>query len=198
MTRRENKKISAKIPGSSLTTHGVRCRLQVLCIPRQSEYKIDHDRPCSIFNEPLHMPWDNHRDEKMTVATLDSNRRDASGDSSCLFLFESCRFRVKSWVTRPSAVMSRLEVGRLSSAGMSDQTVPITKPLNIPRIIGFSFQDYRANEITKARSAECRSCGRTVKEKAGTTSNFLRHLRKHHPDLWVLDIYDVLWGFSTV
>nr|XP_039271407.1 uncharacterized protein LOC120345886 [Styela clava] len=54
----------------------------------------------------------------------------------------------------------------------------------IPQVVAFAYTNYTLDAEKRRRRAECRSCGKPVLEKAGTTSNFTRHLRMHHPEVY--------------
>ena len=46
-----------------------------------------------------------------------------------------------------------------------------------PQIVQFGYKNY--NTDGKQRSAECKFCSHSIKDKEGTTSNFVRHIKTH-------------------
>ena len=49
-----------------------------------------------------------------------------------------------------------------------------------PKIVQFAYKNYSSDG--KQRKALCKSCNAKITDAEGTTSNFVRHLKKAHKD----------------
>jgi hypothetical protein len=58
---------------------------------------------------------------------------------------------------------------KMAEANETDQN-------DCPIVIKFGYTNYKVDETTKVASANCKKCKALIKEKAGTTSAFIRHL----------------------
>ena len=50
----------------------------------------------------------------------------------------------------------------------------------LPKVVQFAYKNYHTDG--KQRNAQCKICNSKIKDKEGTTSNFIRHLKTAHED----------------
>lgn len=71
-----------------------------------------------------------------------------------------------------------------------------------PIVIKFGYTNYKVDETTKVASANCKKCRALIKEKAGTTSAFIRHLSVSTHDYlrgeWVYIFFEFFWYIDKV
>ena len=87
------------------------------------------------------------------------------------------------WLRQPALVFPKSVHQRDTActphAAATMETAPApAASSSIPKVIHFAYKDFRTDG--KQRIAKCKVCDTTIKDKEGTTSNFVRHLKSVH------------------